>query len=331
MAAAVRFDVEIPTCREGVFVPCGFATPEQIVACVCLAERLGYDAVWATDFITATPMSGVPAEERPAWYEPMVTLAYAAARTSRIKLGTGVIVLPYRDPVILAKQVATLDRLSQGRFLLGVGLGAWRDELAAVAAWRRRPHRGEMANEFLAVLRKLLDGGDERVSFEGRYIAIRDVALEPAPLQSPLPIYMPARNDDALMRVLRHGDGLMALSTQAAERKNTLARLAAEHGARVADIDVIAEGELCLGATREEAVASYRRTRIGRYRASKGMLDAVLANNWIGTVDDVIAQIGRVREQGIDHFNVLHIAADEYGERIELMHRFAEEVMPAIS
>ena len=131
-----RFDIEIPNCREGVFVPPGFATPEQIIECVQAAERLGYHAVWATDFMSASPSSGVPSDESPAWYEPIVTLSYAAAVTSRIKLGTGVVVLPYRDPVILAKQAATLDRLSQGRFLLGLGLGAWRDEFQAIAAWR---------------------------------------------------------------------------------------------------------------------------------------------------------------------------------------------------
>ena len=92
-----RFDVEIPTCREGVFVPCGFAGPDDVIECVRLAERLGYEAVWATDFLTPTPESGTSAAERPSWYEPMITLAYAAAETDRIKLGTGVIILPYRD------------------------------------------------------------------------------------------------------------------------------------------------------------------------------------------------------------------------------------------
>ena len=152
--SGIRFDIEIPTCREGVFVPCGFAAPE-IVECVKLAEGLGYEAVWATDFLSPTPESGVSVTERPSWFEPMITLAYAAAQTSRIRLGTGIIILPYRDPVILAKQAATLDRLSKGRFLLGLGLGAWRAEFQAVAAWRGRAHRGNMAAEFTEVLRLL--------------------------------------------------------------------------------------------------------------------------------------------------------------------------------
>ena len=117
--SGARFDIEIPTCREGVFVPCEFAAPDDVIECVKLAERFGYEAVWATDFLTPTPESGVSAAERPRWYEPMITLAYAAAETHRIKLGTGVIILPYRDPVILAKQAATLDRLSKGRFCSG--------------------------------------------------------------------------------------------------------------------------------------------------------------------------------------------------------------------
>ena len=93
--SGLRFDIEIPTCREGVFVPCGFAAPDDVIECVRLAERLGYEAVRATDFLTPTPESGVSAAERPSWYEPMVTLAYAAAETRRIRLGTGIIILHF--------------------------------------------------------------------------------------------------------------------------------------------------------------------------------------------------------------------------------------------
>ena len=225
---AVRFDIEIPTCREGVFVPCGFAAPDDVIECVRLAERLGYEAVWATDFLTPTAESGVSATERPSWYEPMITLAYAAAETRRIRLGTGVVVLPYRDPVILAKQAATLDRLSKGRFLLGLGLGAWRAEFRAVAAWRGRAHRGNMAAEFTEVLRRLLDRDAGPVTFDGEYVGIRDVALDPKPIQQPLPFCMVGRNDDALDRIARLGDALMVPYGAAAERK----RLACRAGRR---------------------------------------------------------------------------------------------------
>ena len=328
---AARFDIEIPTCREGVFVPCGFARPDDVVECVALAERLGYEAVWATDFLTPTPESGVRAGERPSWYEPMVTLAYAAAQTRRIRLGTGVVILPYRDPVILAKQAATLDRLSKGRFLLGLGLGAWRSEFRAVAAWRKRAHRGDMAAEFTEVLRRLLDHDAGAVTFTGEYVAVRDVALDPKPVQNPLPFYMVGRTDGALERIAKFGDALMAPHGVVAERKRTLAERAGAHGRTIDEFDVLAEGELLLAGTCEAAAAAYRESRFGRYRAGQGMdLDRQVAANWVGTPESVAAQIGAVMEQGIDHFNVLHIVGDTLEARFEQMHRFMEDVVPRL-
>jgi len=329
--SGLRFDIEIPTCREGVFVPCGFAAPDDVIECVRLAERLGYEAVWATDFLTPTPESGVSAAERPSWYEPMVTLAYAAAETSRIRLGTGIIILPYRDPVILAKQAATLDQLSKGRFLLGLGLGAWRAEFRAVAAWRGRAHRGSMAAEFTEVLRRLLDRDAGPVTFEGEYVGIRDVALDPKPVQDPLPFYMVGRNDDALDRVAKLGNALMVPYGAAAERKRVLAERAGAFGRTIGEFDVLAEGELRLAGTREAAAAAYRESRFGQYRASQGLdVGRQIEANWVGTPESVAEKIAAVAEQGIDHFNVLHVVGDTLDERFEQMRMFMEDVVPRL-
>ena len=329
--SGVRFDIEIPTCREGVFVPCGFAGPDDIIECVKLAERLGYESVWATDFLTPTPESGVHAAECPHWYEPMITLAYAAAETGRIRLGTGIIILPYRDPVILAKQAATLDRLSKGRFLLGLGLGAWRSEFRAVAAWRKRAHRGDMAAEFTDVLRQLLDPGTGPVTFDGEYVALRGVALDPKPVQNPLPFYMVGRNDASLDRIARFGNALMAPHDVAPERKRTLAERAGAYGRTIDEFDILAEGELLLAKTHEAAAAAYRESRFGQYRALRGLdVDRHIAVNWVGTPESVAAKIEAVRAQGIDHFNVLHIVGDALETRFEQMRMFMEDVVPRI-
>ena len=329
--SAPRFDIEIPTCREGVFVPCGFAAPDDVIECVKLAERLGYEAVWATDFLTPPPESGVHAHERPSWYEPMITLAYAAAETRRIKLGTGVIILPYRDPVILAKQAATLDRLSKGRFLLGLGLGAWRSEFRAVAAWRKHAHRGNMAAELTEVLRRLLAHDAGAVTFTGEYVGIRDVALDPKPVQDPLPFYMVGRSDAALDRIAKLGNALMAPHDVVVERKRALAERVGAYGRSIDEFDVLAEGELLLAETFEAAAAAYRDSRFGRYRARQGMdLDRHVAANWVGTPESVAAAIGAVMDQGIDHFNVLHIVGDTLEARFEQMHRFMEDVVPRL-
>jgi alkanesulfonate monooxygenase SsuD/methylene tetrahydromethanopterin reductase-like flavin-dependent oxidoreductase (luciferase family) len=187
-----------------------------------------------------------------------------------------------------------------------------------------------MLGEFVEVLRRLLDHNAGPVSFTGNYTAIRDVELHPKPVQEPLPIYMPGRNPASLERIARFGDGLMVLGTRAAEQKAALTAVLESHDRNISEFDVVAEAELHLGATHEAAVASYRSTRLGRLREASGRLDEVLANNWIGTAEEAAESINLLREQGIDHVNALHVAADTLEERVELMHRFAEDVIPFV-
>jgi probable F420-dependent oxidoreductase len=323
------FDVEFPTCREGVFVPPGFATPEQVCDAVLFAERLGYNAVWATDFITATPMYGIPAGEKPDWYEPLVTIAFCAARTKTIKLGTGLLLAPFRDPVILAKQVATIDRFSNGRMLLGLGLGMCRDEFEALNPHRPKAHRGNMMDECIELLERFF-GDEEQVTFEGQYNAVKGVSLYPKPLQKPLPIYVPVRSEDAFDRIAKWGLGV---TTSAAILPKQLAAMRPyfeKHGRSVDDIDAIGEGEVFFGKTREAAIAGYQKTRHGQFRVKRQPLEAFLKSNYVGTVEDVVDGIGRARDAGIKHFNLLHVPGDTMAARYELLQIFAEEVMPKL-
>ena len=185
------FDVEVSTCREGIFVPPGFAGPEEIVRSIQEAERLGFNAVWGTDFINPVPSMGIPPGPPPNWYEVMMSLAYAASATRRVKLATGVVLLPYRELVILAKQAATIDRFSNGRFLLGLGLGGFRDEFEAIKPREKDSHRGKMFDEGLEALRLLLGHEQKAVSYKGQYVEFHNLNLNPKPVQNPLPIYVP--------------------------------------------------------------------------------------------------------------------------------------------
>ncbi len=327
------FDIEIPTCREGVFVPVPFAGPEEIVETVVAAERLGYNAVWATDFVTATPDYGVPDKLPPNWYEPMVTLAFCAARTKTIKLGTGVLLAPLRDPVILAKEAATLDNFSNGRFLLGLGLGMCRDEYVAIKPRDRKARRGTLLEECIEALRLLLSPGNGKVQFSGEYTEFRDIRLDPKPIQNPFPIYVPGRTPEALERVAHHGLGIMVAAAAARERLEALKPVCEKHGRSLADIDLIAEGEIRLASTREKAVAAYTASRQGKFRLEQRRqpLEPVLAANWIGTPEEVSEKIRAVAAAGVAHFNVLHVSGDSMAERLEQMQMFAEEVIPRVN
>jgi probable F420-dependent oxidoreductase len=173
------------------------------------AEAVGFDSVQVGDHIQ--------------WHQPIlestVLMATFAAATSRIRIASDVVILPLRDPVLIAKTVASLDVLSGGRMIFGVGVGG--DHPAEYAAMRvPLRERGARTDEGLEIVRGLFTS--ERFSYAGRHFSIDDVAIAPRPLQARLPIWIGGTSDAALRRAARHGDGW--IPAFASERK--FARLA---------------------------------------------------------------------------------------------------------
>src|SRR5207249_4104249 len=152
-AMPLRFGVHIPTCIEGMMYPVPFARPQDILPVALLAERVGFDSVWGNDHMTTQRYVQREWPEPPNFYEPLITFTYVAARTERIRLATGIIVLPMRTMPVLAKQVATLDQLSGGRVILGVGTGAYREEYEALHPDARDARRGDIVDEGMRALR----------------------------------------------------------------------------------------------------------------------------------------------------------------------------------
>ncbi len=329
MASAIRFDTAVPTCREGLFVPSGFGGPEEIVATTVCAEELGYHAVWATDLLVPTPDYGIPDDEPPDWYDPLVSLAACAARTERIKLGLGVVMVPFRDPVILAKQVATLDRFSGGRLLLGVGLGFFRMEFEAVQPRLAKASRGAILDERLEVLIRLLGKGE--VSFEGKYANVRDVELFPKPVQSPVPVYFPGRTPETLHRVAKWGHGLLVPLAVAADRMELLRSLLEERGRAITEIDVVAAADVSLAPSHEAAAERYLASRAGHFAMRRLDADRAVAANWVGTPDEVVEKLHRSVAAGITHFRLGNTAGDSFAAMMEQMEMFAAEVMPRVT
>ncbi|MEU6348789.1 TIGR03619 family F420-dependent LLM class oxidoreductase [Streptomyces sp. NPDC047072] len=172
--------------------------PRRLVDLARRAEDLGYDTVWLPDHILP------PAPYGPVYggvLEPLVTLGWLAAATSRIRLGTSVLVLPLRSPFVVAKQVATLHALSGGRFTLGVGIGWDAREFAAVGA--DFGNRAARTDEAIALLRQLFRAG--RGPFEGRWYGFDTGVFEPRP-DTAVPVMTGGVTDAALRRAARYAD-----------------------------------------------------------------------------------------------------------------------------
>ncbi len=194
-----------------------FATPEAISGVARKAEELGYHSLWVSDHIITprkidSPYPGGRYRVQPEWpfLEPVSTLLFAAAVTKRVRLGTSVLVITQRQPLILAKQLATLDILSGGRLIFGAGAGWMKEEFQALNV--PIANHGPRMAEYLEVIRRCWTEDDP--SFDGRYYKLGDVGFYPKPVQKPHPpIWVGGFADGALRRVARYGDAWHAGGT----------------------------------------------------------------------------------------------------------------------
>ncbi|MER5859589.1 LLM class F420-dependent oxidoreductase [Streptomyces sp900105245] len=213
------------------------ARPEVVRAVARAAEAHGFARLWAGEHVVLVdaPVSRYPYSDDgriavPSdadWLDPLLTLSFAAAVTERIGLATGVLLLPEHQPVVVAKQAATLDVLSAGRLTLGVGIGWSADEFAALGV--PFAGRGRRTEEYLAAMRAVWR--DDVATFEGEFTRFRDIRVNPKPVRERrVPVVMGGNGDAALRRAVTLADGWYGfnLSTaQALERASVLAGLCA--------------------------------------------------------------------------------------------------------
>jgi probable F420-dependent oxidoreductase len=190
------FGLVLPTMRAG-------ASREVIEAGAEVAERLGWTTVWTTDHLLVPHAA---ADEYGRIYEAITTLAWVGARHPRLRLGTSVIVVPQRNPVVLAKELATLDALSEGRLLVGVGVGWNEPEFANLGVSERFRLRGAYLDETIRLWRHLWSGSS--APFEGAFHHLNDFVFEPLPAQGAhVPLVVGGRSTAALRRAGSVGDG----------------------------------------------------------------------------------------------------------------------------
>jgi probable F420-dependent oxidoreductase len=241
-------------------------------------------------------------------------------------------VLPLRDPVLLAKQVATLDRLTGGRVILGVGIGAYREEF--VAQWPRRhaERRGHLLDEGLAALRALFT--ERETSYAGAHVAFDRVELAPKPMQRPFPIYIGGHNEQTIARAARYGQGWLPgwrPFDEIKARTALLRRLTTEAGRDPRDVEAAVQFTVMLGRTPEEASARYRKTGMVQHRRSlahSGRDPALAeANNLIGSPASVLETLDFLAKADVDHLCALQFPHDSVEEMLEQMEWFAREVV----
>lgn len=259
-------------------------------------ERLGFDVLFYRDHVL--------------WHSPVLdpftALGAFAARTTRIKIGTGVLLLPLRHPTLVAKAIATLDHFSNGRALLGVGLGGeFQPEYAACGISLRE--RGKRANEALQAIKALWTTSP--ASFNGRFFQLDGAVMQPRPLQQPHPpIWVGGRSDAALARAGRYGDSWFAYFVTP-ERFRTSLDIASAHWQKRDTPKTSFTGGIvlyfCLASSYEQAKQEAIRYLSTEYnQAFDRLVDKYCA---LGSVSECLATVERYVEAGVQHLNLIPI------------------------
>lgn len=292
-----------------------FSSAQAFLEWIDLLEENRADSVWFSERLVSTTPT----------LEPIATMAAVAGRTRRLKFGMNAIVVSLRDPLVLAKECATLDFLSGGRLLPVFGVG---DERAP--EWRATntapKGRGPRSDEALEIMRRLWS--EDRVSFDGTYYTYRDATISPRPVQSELPIWIGGSSEAAIRRTARIGTGWLAgLQTPAQVRPVVAAiKAALVESGRSIDEDHYGAGFSYHFGDRDDDSVQRQAAALGRL---PGMADP-----WeyiaVGGAADIAARAQEYIEAGISKFVLRPIASNDDQLNAQTL-RFVEEVAPRFS
>ncbi len=291
-----------------------FSGPRAFWRWVELLEEGGIDSLWQSDRLVSP---------QPA-LEPMALMAALAGGTERLKFGMNVVVLPLRDPLLLAKQCATIDHLSGGRLLPAFGVGNARSPDWDAAGLSPRD-RGARADEALELLTRLW--AEREVSFEGEHYRLSRVTIEPRPLQQPLPLWIGGASEAAIRRTARVGTGWLGGAHTIARTAETVAairRAATEAGRPIDDDHYGANVAFRVGsaddAPVERAAAPLR--RLGE--------EVVASHLAVGDAGAIVRRLEEFVAAGVSKLVLRPLAEDDAG-MLDQTRRLIEEVLPVVA
>jgi probable F420-dependent oxidoreductase len=298
----MKFGVCIPHYGRPIDVP-------GLTRMALKAEELGFDSVWVTDHIIVPHV--IP--DRPDivyrhnMLEPLVLLAHLGAITRKVSIGTSVVILPYRNPVILAKMVATADVLSQGRVIFGAAVGWMEGEFKALNV--PFANRGQLSDEYLELLKELWS--TPTPTFQGKHFQFSDVSFSPMPVQRPHPpIWIGGRTRRAVRRAVRHGDCWHPTQMKPKELSGHAAYMR-RYSASVG---------------RETPPQLSFRGNLSFSSAKAGVERPPLS----GTVEDIISDLQEYAEAGVGHV-IMEISGESFDDKFKAMDRFINEIRPRVA
>lgn len=301
----------MPDMKFGVCIP-HYGRPidvDGLTQMAVKAEEMGFDSVWVTDHIIVPHV--IP--DRPDivyrydMLEPLTLLSHLGAVTRRVSIGTSVVILPYRNPIVLAKAIATADVLSRGRVIFGAAVGWMEGEFQALKA--PFADRGKVSNEYLRLLKELWTNPNP--TFEGEHFQFSDVTFSPMPVQQPHPpIWIGGRSRAGVRRAVAYGD-FWHPSQMGPKEVSAMTAYLKRHSASVGR------------QTPPQISVRGRALTFANTSPSSERLPLQ------GTTRDVISDVEGYAKAGVSHI-IMEIAGDTYADKFRTMERFTKEVKPRV-
>jgi alkanesulfonate monooxygenase SsuD/methylene tetrahydromethanopterin reductase-like flavin-dependent oxidoreductase (luciferase family) len=303
-----------------------FAEADAILATAELAERLGFDRVWVHDHVSwpkdklthfATGSLEACGDQDPNFFESLSTAALLAGRVRRIGIGIAGLVVPLRDPRILGKQLATIDRLGGSRLVVALAIGAIRGDFEVMGVPFER--RGRLTNEYLEVLTSILRG-DQPVQVQGDTVAFASGTFLPQPRN--LGLWVTGSSEPGLKRAARFADGWLTVYQSVDAYRafgDRLRELLDEEGRSAESLALGYETYVSVADTRDEAVAIARRSLEGKFETLEKGLDVCI----VGDADDVLEKVAAYGAAGAGHVE-LKFVAHTLDQVREMMSRVSE-------
>jgi probable F420-dependent oxidoreductase len=292
------------------------ATRANLLAFAREMEQLGYDSLWASDHIVVPhvitsryPYSATgqfPLPPDATFLEPLTALALVAGVTERVRLGTTVLVLPHRHPVLAAKTLATLDHLSSGRVILGAGVGWMREEIELLGA--PFDQRGAWSDEAIRIMRACWR--EERTRYEGRFFSFQELGCFPKPVRGDIPIWMGGHARPALRRIVALADGWHAAFPTAEALEAGIRELRAEcsrQRRRFEDLTITLRAGLAL-------------------RSSPAGPDRKALQ---GTPDEIVEDLRRFKALGVSHV-LMEASYRDVSHMLRTFETFARDIRPLV-
>jgi probable F420-dependent oxidoreductase len=313
MASVDSFGLDV-----GIYGP--LADPQVILQLARHAEEAGFESIWLADHV-AFPVSfkseypysakgNFPTQLADPLLEPVATMGVLVGATKRVRIGTAALIMPYRNPVLLARMLATLDQFSGGRIVLGAGVG-WLEEEFAVLGAHDFKKRGRVTDEYLEIFKAVCAGGE--VGYRGETYAFEAIFSSPGSLQRPHPpILIGGLSNAALRRVVRHGNGWLAVSAppdKLRERLTVLERMTTEAGRQLKDVSLVYKMFLSIG------------------EAKPGPFDA--REPGTGSLAEITDDVKRLFELGFTKI-IVRYRGNSAADQMSQIGRFVGEIVPKV-